>query len=363
MGGAEVHLHEIFRRIVKLGHQVTLVAHQFKGAPEEEIIDGIKIIRHGNKFIFNKQFKKFYKSQLENLDFDLIVDDISKIPLKIPQYVNKPVVGILHHIHGNSLYKELPFPLAYYIIHSEKRIPDNYNSVPIFTVSESTKSELVEIGYNRERIGLLHNAIDHNLFESVQVEKSPTPLITYIGRIKNYKNIDVILDAISILRSDIKDIKLIIGGKGDHLTKLQEKAAKLNLLNHIEFLGFLTEEEKAEILGKAWIFSTMAEKEGWGITVIEANAMGTPAIGSNVPGLRDSIQHNETGYLVPLNSAKQLAEKIKLLITNKSELERLSNNSLEWSKNFTWDKSAKVFLEKVVEWYPKLKYKLKSENN
>ena len=88
MGGAEVHLHEIFRRIVKLGHQVTLVAHHFNGAPVEETIDGIKIIRHGNKYIFNKQFKKFYKAKLENLDFDIIVDDISKIPLKISRFAN-----------------------------------------------------------------------------------------------------------------------------------------------------------------------------------------------------------------------------------------------------------------------------------
>lgn len=363
MGGAEVHLHEIFRRIVKLGHNVTLVAHHFKGAPTEEIIDGIKIIRHGNKFIFNRQFKNYYKSHLQNSDYDIIVDDISKIPLKIPKYAKKPVVGILHHIHGNSLYKELPFPLAYYIINSEKKIPNNYNSVPIFTVSESTKSELVEIGYNREKIGLLHNAIDHNLFESVQVEKSPTPLITYIGRIKNYKNIDTILDAVSLLRKDLNDFKFVIGGKGDHLNKLQKKAAELNILKYVEFAGFLTEEEKAELLGKAWIFITMAEKEGWGITVIEANAMCTPAIGSDVPGLQDSIQHNETGYLVPLNNAKQLADKIKLLFTNKNERERLSINSFEWSKKFTWDKSAKVFLEKIVDWYPELKVKLKSENN
>jgi len=355
MGGAEVHLHEIFRRIVKKDHQVTLVAHKFKEAPDEEIIDGIKIIRHGNKFLFNHQFKTYYLSKLVDENFDLIVDDISKIPLNTPYYIKKPVVGILHHIHGNSLYKEIPFPLAYYIISKEKQIPKNYNKVPIFTVSESTQSELIELGYDKSRTAILHNAIDHNLFDIVDVKKSETPIITYVGRIKNYKNIDKIIDAISIVKEDIPKVKLIIGGKGDYQDNLKQHVNKLGLQNHVEFTGFLTEEEKAELLGKSWLFVTMAEKEGWGITVIEANAMKTPAIGSDVPGLRDSIRNGETGHLVPLGDSKILAEKINFLINNKRELSLLSSNAYEWSENFSWDKSVDHFLHKVYEWYPQLK--------
>lgn len=358
MGGAEVHLHEIFRRLVKKGHQVTLVAHKFPGSLDEEIIDGIKILRHGNKFLFDHQFKSFYKSKLKNLDFDLIVDDISKIPLNTPSYIDKPVVGIIHHIHGNSLYKEIPFPLAYYIIKKEHQIPKYYNNANIFTVSESTKNELVKLGFDRSKTGILYNAIDHNLFDKVTVEKSKTPLITYVGRIKNYKNIDKIIDAISILKNDITDIKLIIGGKGDYLDNLKDYVIKLKLEKNVEFAGFLSEEEKAELLGKSLLFVTMAEKEGWGITVIEANSMKTPAIGSDVPGLRDSIQNGKTGYLVPLGNSVKLAEKIKLLINDKSELEKLSRNAYKWSKNFSWDNSANHFLEKVVEWYPQLKSKI-----
>ena len=122
-GGAEVHFHEIFKRIVKKGHQVTLVAHKFKNAPEKEIIDGIEIIRIGNKFLFDRQFKSFYKKFNAKESFDLVIDDISKIPLFTPEYIHKPLVGILHHIHGTSLYDEISFPLAFYIINQEKKIP------------------------------------------------------------------------------------------------------------------------------------------------------------------------------------------------------------------------------------------------
>lgn len=357
MGGAEVHLHEIFRRIVKVGHSVTLVAHKFKGAETEEVIDGIKIKRIGNKFLFNRQFKRYYLNHLKQNKYDLIVDDISKIPINIPSFTETPVVGILHHIHGNSLYKEIPFPLAFYIIQKERSIPKYYCNTPIFTVSESTTDELVKFGFDRDKTGILHNAIDQNLFEQTHVPKSDQPLITYVGRIKKYKNIEKIIDAVEILKDQIPDIKLIIGGKGDNSINLQNIVKNRGLTKYIEFTGFLTEEEKAELLSRAWIFVTMAEKEGWGITVIEANAAATPAIGSDVPGLRDSIKNGETGYLVPLDSSEELAEKIISILTDKDRLETLSSNALKWSKKFTWDSSANYFLEKIVEWYPKLKSK------
>ena len=355
MGGAEVHLHEIFKRIVAKGNSVTLVAHKFPGSKDEEIIDGIKIIRYGNKYLFNYQFKNFYKSQLSNNNFDLIVDDISKIPLNTPSYIEKPIVGILHHVHGNSLYKEIPFPMAFYIIQSEKQIPKNYKLTPIFTVSDSTTTELVNMGFDKSLTGILYNAINQELLNGVKVEKSATPLISYVGRIKNYKNIDKIIDAAQILSKQIPNLNLFIGGKGDYVDILKDKVQELNLEKIVKFTGFLSEQEKASLLGRSWLFITMAEKEGWGITVIEANAMKTPAIGSNVAGLRDSIKDGETGHLVPLNNSVKLAEKIKELINDEDKLSKLSENAYNWSKNFSWDKSATYFLEKVCEWYPQLK--------
>lgn len=354
MGGAEIHLHEIFRRIVGKGHDVTLVSHKFPGSANEEIIDGIKVIRIGNKYLFNRQFKSYYKSNLKEEGFDLIVDDISKIPLNTSTYINKPIVGILHHLHGNSLYKEIPIPLAYYIIRKEKSIPKYYENVPIFTVSKSTTSELVNLGFPESKTGILHNAIDHNLFEAVEIRKSETPLITYVGRIKNYKNIQKIIEATSILKRDFPNIKLIVGGKGDYLNSLKNLVNKLELNRNVEFTGYLSEDEKVELLAKSWLFITMAEKEGWGITVIEANAVKTPAIGSDVPGLRDSIIDGETGILVPLGDSQKLAEKIRDVISDTALLKKLSENAFNWSKRFSWDNSADYFLEKVKFWYPHL---------
>lgn len=350
-GGAEIHFHEIFKRVVKKGHSVTLIAHKFPNALTSEVIDGIKIIRIGNKFFFNHQFESYYKKVLSNKSYDLVIDDISKIPLFTPRYIKKPLVGIIHHIHGNSLYKEIAAPIAFYIINQEKKIPKYYNSVPIFTVSESTKKELVEIGQPENKIDFLYNAIDHELFKSIKVSKSETPLVVYVGRIKRYKNIKNIIESINILKDDIPNLKLVIAGTGDNLTQLKRFTEQNKLQKWVEFRGYVSETEKAELLGTAWLFVTTPFKEGWGITVIEANAMGTPAIGSDVPGLRDSIKNNETGILVSPNDPVKLAEEIRSLITNKQRLQNLSDAAKTWSHKFDWDSTANHFLIKIKEWF------------
>ena len=354
-GGAEIHFHEIFKRISAKGNNVTLIAHQFKDAPVVEIIDGIKTIRIGNKFFFDKQFRKKYLKEFVKEDFDLIVDDISKIPLFTPNYINKPIVGILHHIHGNSLYKEIPFPMAYYIIRAEKKIPAVYKNTPIFVVSESTKKELTELGQPEEKIDILYNAIDHELFSKIKVEKSEEPLLVYVGRIKKYKNIENIIDAVKIVKEKIPGIKFKIGGRGDHLENLKKYVEQKGLQKEVEFLGFLTEKEKAKLLGEARLFVTMALKEGWGITEIEANAMATPVIGSDVPGLRDSIINNKTGLLVKLNDPEVLADNIFELFYDKKRLKQMSGEAKIWASKFTWENSADHFLKKTAEWYPELK--------
>ena len=355
MGGAEVHMHEIFKRVVLKGHEVTYVAHSFKGAPKTEILDGIEIQRTGNKFIFNRQFKTYYKKNLAHKNFDLIVDDISKIPLNTPEYITKPLVGIIHHIHGTSLYKELPKIIANYIIRSEKKIPNIYRETPIFAVSQSTKNELMELGQPENKIDILYNAIDHDIFDKIKVDKYSDPTICYIGRIKKYKNLEAVIDSLPKVIEKIPNLKLKIGGSGDHVPKLKEYVIQKGLQNNVDFIGYLSEEEKAKEMAKSWLFVTMALKEGWGITVIETNAAGTPVVGSNVPGLWDSIKDNITGKLVDLNEPEKISDILIELLQDKEKLVKMSDEAKKWSSNFTWDASADHFLKMVYQWFPNLK--------
>lgn len=355
MGGAEIHFHEIFKLIVKMGHEVTLVVHSFPNAKKEETIDGIKIFRVGHKFIFKYAFRWFYKKHLLKNNYDLIVDDISKIPMNTPRYIKKPIVGIVHHIHGNTLYKEIPAYMAYYISRCEKQIPKYYSETPLFTVSPSTKNELIEMGQPEGKIDFLYNAIDQELFKKTEVKKSETPLLVYVGRIKRYKQVELVINVLPKLKEKYPDIELHIGGSGDHTDELKKYVVDKGLSDSVKFLGFLSEDEKAELLGRAWVFVTMAMKEGWGITVIEANAMNTPVVGSDVPGLRDSIQHGKTGYLVNIGNETKLIDRISELFDDKVKLEEFSSNAKSWSLKFSWQSSAEHFINKVKEWYPELK--------
>jgi len=351
-GGAEVHFHEIFKRIAALGNSVTLVSHQYKGGAVEEMVDGIRVIRTGNKFLFHQQFKRYYLKRLQHMDFDLVVDDISKIPLNTPDYVKKPLVGIIHHLHGKTLYRELPFPLAHYIYRKEQHIPRHYHTTPIFAVSPSTREELQSIGQPEAKTELLYNAIDHELFNAARITKSVAPVISYIGRIKKYKNLEMIIDALPKIITDIPDITFEIGGKGDHIDSLAEYAKKKGVGSYVTFLGFIPEEDKPAAMGRAWLFVTMAQKEGWGITVIEANAAGTPVIGSNVPGLRDSIIDGKTGVLVPYGDSETLATVLMELLKDRSRISVMSEEAKAWAQKFTWDASAEHFLTCVRGWYP-----------
>lgn len=347
-GGAEVHLHEIFKRIVKKGHEVFLISSKFDNCVESEIIDGISVFRVGRKHNFNFIVPFYYLTKLRKEKFDIIIDDISKIPLCTPLYIKKPMIGIIHHVHGNTLFKELPFIAAGYIWLSERLLIPLYKQKKMICVSNSTKEELIGMGIPDKNITVIYNGYDRNgSLPAVTNRKSKIPTITYVGRVKAYKQLDHLIRAFKIVRNNIKDCKLIIAGKGEK-EYLKNIALKLSLDSSVEFHDEVSEEEKFRLLHEAWIFATPSMKEGWGITVVEANACGTLAIGYDVPGLRDSIIDGYNGLLVEKGDITSLGNSIIELIKNEELRNKLNSNAIEWSGNFSWDKSAKEFEEYFV---------------
>lgn len=353
-GGAEVHLHEIFRRVAAAGHRVTLVSAGFPKGASREMIDGIDTRRIGVKVLFHLQFKRHYMRTLVREPFDLVVDDISKIPLNTPRYVTPPVVAILHHLHQETLFQELFWPAAYYIIRRERLIPRYYSTTPMFTVSESTRREIIALGQPPDMTDLLYNAIDHRLFSQLRVPKAKDPLITYVGRVKRYKRIEMIVDAVAILRPAITNLRLHIAGGGDHLADLRAYVVRRGLEGVVTVSGSVSEQEKAEAMSRAWLFVTASQKEGWGITVIEANAAGTPVVAFRVPGLRDSVVHGETGILVDQQDAESLAAAMEPLLQDPESLAAMGVKARQWASRFTWEASAEHFLARIGQWFPHL---------
>src|SRR5690606_7527761 len=162
----------------------------------------------------------------------------------------------------------------------------------------------------------------------------------YVGRLKRYKGVGVALRALAIARRTRPDIRLDVAGTGDYAGALRALAAELNQDDAVRFHGFVSEAEKVRLLRTAWANVFPSPKEGWGITIIEAAACGTPSLASDSPGLRDSVRHERTGYLVPHGDATALAERMLELAANPALVERLGAAARLHAMALSWDAAA-----------------------
>ncbi|MEX1139640.1 MAG: glycosyltransferase family 4 protein [Bacteroidota bacterium] len=349
-GGAEVHLHEIFKRIAARGHSVTLFCSRFPGAPAEEVIDGIRVIREGGRNLFNYRVYPKYLRQFRHERYDVVVDDVNKIPFFTPLFVKEPLAGILHHLFGKSIFSETFFLPALYVLGAEKLALRVYRKTPMAVVSESTRQELLGSGFDDGLLSLVPNCVDQALYTPAGQPPQPN-LIGYLGRLKKYKSVEDLLSAVAVVLKETPDVRLVILGDGDARPSLERVADDLRITSHVDFLGYVPPAEKIRRLHSMSVVVNTSAKEGWGLTVIEANACGVPVIASDVPGLRDSVIHEKTGLLYEYGNIEELAEKILLILRDNNLRSRLSNEAVLWARQFNWERSADSmigFLEGVI---------------
>ena len=162
----------------------------------------------------------------------------------------------------------------------------------------------------------------------------------YAGRLKRYKNIHMIFDAMSILRKNNRNLRCVIAGSGDDEPRLRKHAKILGLADAVEFKGYITEAEKIDLYRRAVLFVNPSHKEGWGITCIESSACGTPIVANNVPGLRDSVKNGITGLLFEENNTESCAAAIEKLLDNTTMYTAMVAEGRQWAASFSWDTSA-----------------------
>ena len=342
-GGAEVHLHQVFERIAAMGHRVTLFCSSFPGAPPEEDLNGIHVIRRGGRSFFNFRFLADYRSLLQPMGFDVVVDDMNKIPFFTPLVVDTPVCGVTHHLFGRSIFLETNPLAASYVYLAELAAVGVYRArkVPFIVGSPSTHAELVARGFPASDVTLIHYGVDHRRHVPSIARKGSTPLIGYFGRLKKYKSVEHFLRALPSVREAVPGLKAVVVGEGDHRPRLEAAAASLGLEGCVAFTGFVSEERKVELLQEMWFAVAPSSKEGWGLTVVEANACGTPVIASDVEGLRDAVKDGETGLLYPYGDVPALTARILQLLQDTGLRARLTANAILWSKEFDWDRAAR----------------------
>jgi len=339
-GGAEVHLHEVFSVIARQGHHVTLLCSAFPGSRPEETVDGIRVLRTGGRHLFNFVAYRRSLELLRAARYDVVVDDMNKIPFLTPLYVRQPLVCVTHHLFGSSIFRETNPLIGSYVYGMERLAVALFRSrkTPFIVGSHSTRGELVSSGI--EDVTVVHYAVDHSHYRPTGVQKSVVPTIGYFGRLKRYKSVDHLLRAVPRIRERVPELRVVIVGEGDDRPRLQAIARELGL-TCVVFEGFVSEQRKVELLQEVWLKVTTSSKEGWGLTVLEANACGTPAVASNVPGLREAVLHNETGLLYEYGDTTGLADSVTRLLTDEALRSRFAERARIYAGTFTWERAAR----------------------
>lgn len=339
-GGAEVHFHEIFKRIAAKGHNVTLYCCADPTLDSEEVIDGINVVRRGKRNTFNYLVPKLYKQATKKDSFDIVIDDVNKIPFYTPLFVKEPLLGISHHFFGSSIFQETNAIFGSYVYLAEKLMPVLYGNTPFAVVSESTLQDFKERGFNTRDFAIIKNAITQSEYPMSIGDKYDKFTFTYFGRLKKYKSVHHLISAFAKLYKEMPEIRLSIIGKGDYRPELEKLAKELEVDSATTFHGFVSNEERNSLLSRSHVVVNTSMKEGWGITNIEANACGTPVLVADVPGLRDSLKDGKSGLKYEYGDIEGLYGQMKKLANSLELTQQLSKGALEWAKQFDWDYSA-----------------------
>jgi glycosyltransferase involved in cell wall biosynthesis len=346
-GGAEIHYHEIFRRISAKGHRVMLLTTRFAGSARTETQDGIEIYRFGHTYLFNLQTPFLIGAFLKKHPVDCVIDDVNKIPFFTPRWFPRVSCGVFfHHLFGSTIFDLTVYPMARYIRFLEDRCAWAYAKVPCCTVSKSTHAELCERGFDPKNITIIENSVDTGHCTPGDGALKEPDLLLYTGRLKRYKNVAILLSALRLLNERGKRLRLAVAGSGDDEPRLRTCARSLGVEAQVTFEGHVSEERKIDLYRRAALFVNPSNKEGWGITSIEAGACGTAVVANDAPGLRDSVLHGKTGLLYRENDETDLVACIERLTGDPGLRRSMERAGREWALGFSWDNSAR----KMEEW-------------
>lgn len=341
-GGAEVHLTEIFAPFVARGDEVTLVASGFPGASRQDEYRGMRIVRAGTRETFNFAAPALLRRLDHEQDFDLVVEDINKVPLFTPLYLRKPLLVMVPHLFGKAVYRETGFLPATYVYLMERPIPFVYRKAFFEVISDSTARDVVGRGIRSDRVRVVYCGMDHATYSlDPAAAKFTRPTILYVGRLKRYKSVDVIIRALPAVLQRVPDARLAVVGSGDNREELARLARGMGLGDRVTFTGFVSSAEKVDWMRRSHVIVNPSPREGWGLTNIEANACGTPAVASDADGLRDSVRDGVTGLLFPYGDHRMLAERLIRVLTDGALRDAFSRNALDWARTFTWENAAR----------------------
>lgn len=348
-GGAEIIAFFLARNLVRDGHKVIFFSKMFKSAFPEETIDGVRIVRRGNSFSVYLHAYLFYRKLREKPD--KVVDMINTICWQTPLYV--PLgkrIAFINQLAKEVWFYEQPYPLSFigYILERLEYL--SYKNTPFICYSESTKRDIIPFGIEEKKIHMFPLGVDHTRYKK-GAKKATYPLFVFIARLVKMKRADICIQAMASIVKMYPQAKLAIIGNGRDEKRLVNLTKSLSLDKNIIFVNkenfYIDKNEldkKVSFMQKAWAILLPSVKEGWGMVITEAASCGTPAIVSNVTGLRDSVLHNKTGIILSCDPTPQeLSNAMLTIIKDVGFRNRLGKGATLWSKKFSWESSYEAF--------------------
>lgn len=342
MGGAEVFTHEVLKRWVAAGHEVTLFTARFRGSRQSEVHDGVNIVRSGGRYSVYWKAREHYRKYFSKQEYDVVIDEINTIPFLTPKFVRKreKIIALIHQLSREYWFYETPFPASYFGYYLfEPRWLKNYEKIPTVTVSESSRKDLAELGF--ERVFVVGEGLNFEPLQRLD-EKNESPVIVFAGRLKKAKRPGHAVESFRIVKERVANAELWIIGDG----YLKEKLMRISP-EGVKFFGSLSNEKRRRLIKRSWILINPSVREGFGLNVIEANALGVPTVAYDVPGLRDAVIDGKTGLLASSGNIEALAGAAVRILTDASLRIKLSEEALAYSKSFNWDKVADEFMRVI----------------
>ncbi len=346
-GGAEVVNEELAKRLAKDGHEVVFLTSKFEGGNEEESRDGFKIIRRGGRFSVYWKAYRYYRKNLKG-KFDLVIDEMNTIPFFAKFYVKEKNVMFVHQLCREIWFYQMSYPLSLIGYLLEPIYLWLLSDREVITISESTKKDLIRFGFNAKKIHIIGEGIEMEPVKDLStIKKFDVPTILALGAIRPMKRTSHVLTAFETVKKTVPNARLILAGseEGKYGEKVLARAKRSEYASDIEYAGKVDAARKMELMQKSHLLCVTSVKEGWGLVVTEANSQGTPAVVYDVDGLRDSVKEGETGSIASEYNEQDLPNRIAKLLQNTPRYSTIRKNAWEWSKEITFDKSYKQFMD------------------
>ena len=333
-GGSELHADHFMRRWAAAGLDVEQRTSLAAGLPALAERNGYRVVRRGSRYtVFPRAVAR---QVLERGEYDSLVEVWNGVPWFSPLWCRKPRITFLHHVHGPMWDQLLPGPFAHAGRLLEARIaPPFYRRTLTLTPSEATRDDLLALRFRSERVVAVNNGVEASFVPGGT--KAPAPTVVSVGRLSPVKRQDELLAAAAIARRRVPDLRLVLVGDGPLRPALEAWVRDHDAAGWVTLAGHRTREELVGLYQSAWVVASASLAEGWGLTMTEAAACGTPAVATDISGHRSSVVDGVTGVLAPL---ERLGEALADVLLDDRRRDSMAAAALARARTLTWDASA-----------------------